>query len=66
MYYGVVPNKSFTASVSPELQNNKHFWKGMVCGDGGVSFDQFCHNTAGRLQAHRQWGHIKKQEVLNL
>jgi hypothetical protein len=33
--FGVVPRKTFTAEVR-ELESNKHFWRGMVDGDGCI------------------------------
>jgi len=34
--YGVGPRKSFTARASDELAKDKHFWRGVVDGDGCI------------------------------
>lgn len=35
-YFGFDNNKSFTATPHEELKNSRHFWRGVVDGDGGV------------------------------
>lgn len=35
--YNVKPNKSFTATPHTNLEDNRHFWRGMVDGDGCIS-----------------------------
>jgi hypothetical protein len=34
--YGVIPNKTYRTSTSPEIAANRHFWRGMIDGDGSI------------------------------
>lgn len=36
-YFGFDNNKSKSAHIHPELQNNKDFWRGLIDGDGCIS-----------------------------
>lgn len=48
--YGVVPRKTGREIVSDSLKNNRHFWRGMIDGDGNIGLNnskvmvllQFC------------------------
>lgn len=46
MSFGIIPNKSLVAKVSPKLINNRHFWRGIVCGDGGI----YLENNKPKIQ----------------
>lgn len=35
--FGVVPNKTKNAEVNGKLKSNRHFWRGVVDGDGSVA-----------------------------
>lgn len=36
--FGVIPRKTYTASVPEWLRTNRHFWRGVVDGDGWITF----------------------------
>lgn len=38
--YGIVPRKSKIAKIPEQLKNNRHFWRGMVDGDGWISIKE--------------------------
>lgn len=35
--YNIIPNKTFKATTPPILQNNRHYWRGIIDGDGCIS-----------------------------
>ena len=39
--YGVVPNKTYCAKALNGIEKSKHFWRGMIDGDGSLSITEF-------------------------
>lgn len=42
--YGIVPNKTYIAKALNDIENNRHFWRGAIDGDGWVVKDK--HNAS--------------------
>ena len=59
--FGIVPCKSLITLVDDRLANNKHFWRGMVDGDGSVSWAKkrykkyFRVRLCGTLHVCQKW-----------
>jgi len=45
--YGIVPRKSKIAKVPDALKNNRHFWRGMIDGDGWVTMGSLKYPNVG-------------------
>lgn len=43
--YGVVPRKTYTAKALKGIDNNRHFWRGVVDGDGSIG----CYNNKVKI-----------------
>ena len=38
MRYNIVPRKTYCATAPPILESNRHFWRGVIDGDGNIGF----------------------------
>ncbi len=64
--YGIVPRKSKIAKVPESLKNNRHFWRGMVDGDGWVTLDRKGFpvlGLCGTIDIVRHFMHFVGKEV---
>lgn len=64
--YGIVPRKSKIAKVPEILKNNRHFWRGMVDGDGWISQRQDGSIATGICGTHDIVYNFKKFVYLSL
>ncbi len=58
--YGVTPRKTFTAKVCKELEYNRHFWRGVVDGDGSIGTNKKEYNFFQLLGSFELMSQFKK------
>ncbi len=62
--YGVAPNKTFTAKAKNGMQLNRHFWRGMIDGDGSLGIYNGLpriHLCGASIHLIQQWqSYVKK------
>ena len=62
--HGIVPRKSLTARASPLLALNRHFWRGVIDGDGCIGiYNRPIINLCGSRDLLEQYAAFARQEV---
>lgn len=64
--YNIIPNKTKTAECPEELINSRHFWRGVIDGDGSVNFKNekaFIGLWSGSIKLLKQFETFVKNNV---